>query len=100
MDTPLQVLTTDVMLMKCCTLGLRLWPPVPLNSREANVDTVLPRGGGPDGRSPIFIEAGQSVNYHVYSMHRLPSIFGEDADVFRPSRWDDPKLRPGWGYIP
>ncbi|KAK6854201.1 cytochrome P450 alkane hydroxylase [Apiospora arundinis] len=79
---------------------LRLWPPVPLNSREANVDTVLPRGGGTDGRSPIFVKAGQSVNYHVYSMHRLPSIFGEDAHVFRPDRWDDPKLRPGWGYIP
>lgn len=21
-------------------------------------------------------------------------------DVFRPERWDDPTLRPGWGYIP
>jgi cytochrome P450 len=73
---------------------------VPLNSREANCNTTLPRGGGPDGQSPVFIRAGQSVNYHVYSMHRLTSIFGEDAHEFRPDRWDDPKLRPGWGYIP
>ncbi|KAH9905495.1 putative cytochrome P450 alkane hydroxylase [Xylariomycetidae sp. FL2044] len=79
---------------------LRLWPPVPINSREANVDTILPRGGGPDGGSPIFVRAGQSVNYYLYSLHRLPEIFGEDAEVFRPERWDDPKLRPGWGYIP
>ncbi|RYO94789.1 hypothetical protein DL764_007767 [Monosporascus ibericus] len=79
---------------------LRLWPPVPLNSRQAKTNTTLPRGGGPDGQSPVFIRAGQSVNYHVYAMHRLPSIYGEDAHIFRPDRWDDPKLRPGWGYIP
>lgn len=33
-------------------------------------------------------------------MMRQPSIFGSDAEVFRPERWADPSLRPGWGYLP
>jgi cytochrome P450 len=34
-------------------------------------------------------------------MHRLPEIWGKDAEVFRPERWMDEAapLRPGWGYL-
>ena len=39
--------------------ALRLWPVVPLNSREAVRDTILPTGGGKDHKSPIFIPKGQ-----------------------------------------
>jgi len=69
-----------------------LYPVVPGNGRTALVDTTLPVGGGPDGKSPIFIKAGQQVNYQVYVMHRRKDLFGEDASEFKPERWE--KLRP------
>jgi len=49
---------------------LRLYPVVPLNGRFANKDTVLPRGGGKDGKSPIFIPKNTAVDYSVHvSLH-------------------------------
>ncbi|MCJ1431228.1 hypothetical protein MMC27_000579, partial [Xylographa pallens] len=73
---------------------LRIHPVVPGNSREANEDTVLPVGGGLDGKSPIFVPKGRVVAWSVYAMHRRKDYFGEDADEFRPERWET--LRPGW----
>jgi cytochrome P450 len=72
---------------------------VPGNARFASKDTTLPRGGGPDFQSPIFIPSGTVVVYSVYTMHRRTDIYGADAAVFRPERWDE-GLRPGWGYLP
>lgn len=74
-------------LQHCMSETLRVYPVVPLNSRQANKDTTLPHGGGPDGESPIFIPAGHLVEYSVYSMHRRRDIWGEDADQFNPERW-------------
>lgn len=80
---------------------LRLYPSVPLNIRTAVRRTVLPTGGGPEGNSPIFISAGQSVGYCVYAMHRRKDIYGPDADLFRPERWEGDQLRNvGFGYLP
>lgn len=67
--------------------ALRLEPVVPSNSRRAVKDTTLPTGGGPDGKSPVFIKKGTNVAYTVYIMHRNPAIWGEDAQEFRPERW-------------
>lgn len=78
--------------------ALRLYPVVPINVRMANKDTFLPVGGGPDGKDPIYVPRGQEVMYSVYTMHRRTDIFGEDADEYRPERWE--KLKPGWAYIP
>ncbi|KAL1598155.1 hypothetical protein SLS59_007165 [Nothophoma quercina] len=39
----------------CLNETLRLYPPVPWNSRRSTRDTSLPSGGGADGRSPIFV---------------------------------------------
>lgn len=64
----------------------------------AVVDTVLPRGGGPDGQSPILIPAKQNVVWSVYSMHRRKDYYGEDAEEFRPERWES--IRPTWEYLP
>lgn len=80
---------------------LRLYPVVPGNARFANKDTTIPRGGGPDGQSPIFVPKGQIVAYAVYAMHRRKDIYGPDALEFRPERWaPEEGLRPGWGYLP
>jgi cytochrome P450 len=64
----------------------------------ALVDTTLPVGGGPDGKSPIFVKKGQIVVYQVYTMQRRTDLYGEDALEFKPERWET--LRPGWNYLP
>ncbi|TVY93097.1 Cytochrome P450 monooxygenase [Lachnellula willkommii] len=77
---------------------LRLYPVVPNNSRYALRDTMLPCGGGPDGKSPVFVARGQIVTYCVYDLHRRRDLYGADADQFCPERWES--LRPGWAYLP
>jgi cytochrome P450 len=77
---------------------LRLYPIVPMNSRRAVRDTILPTGGGPEGKSPVAIKKGMAVGYSAYVMHRRRDIWGEDADEFRPSRWEGRKL--GWEFVP
>ncbi|KAI9374211.1 cytochrome P450 [Aspergillus egyptiacus] len=82
----------------CLNESLRLQPVVPVNARTAIKDTILPVGGGPDGRSPVFVAKGTIVGYSTYAMHRRTDYFGTDAEEFRPERWAD--LRPGWEYLP
>ncbi|KAF7857006.1 hypothetical protein EAF04_009766 [Stromatinia cepivora] len=78
--------------------SLRLYPLVPANFRVANKDTTLPRGGGKDGKSKIFVKKGALVEYHVFSLHRREDIWGKDANEFKPERWDGKKV--GWEYLP
>src|SRR6202012_3006690 len=82
----------------CLQETLRLYPTVPLNSRRSVVDTTLPRGGGPDGLSPVFVPRGTEVNDSVYATHRDKVLWGDDANDFRPERWDGRK--PGFEYLP
>ncbi|KAF7924111.1 uncharacterized protein EAE97_010723 [Botrytis byssoidea] len=81
----------------CINETMRLYPIVPTSSRVAIRDTVLPRGGGPDERSPTMVKKGTLVQYSSYGLHRRKDIYGEDADEFKPERWE--KFRPGWEYI-
>lgn len=85
-------------LQYCLNEALRLHPVVPLNGRTAVKDTTLPLGGGPDGKSPIFIPKGTQVNYQVWVMHRREEYYGKDADEFKPERWES--LRPSWQFLP
>ncbi|KAK3939387.1 cytochrome P450 [Diplogelasinospora grovesii] len=78
--------------------SLRLYPVVPFNSRYANKDTTLPRGGGKDGNSPVFIPKGSTCDYSVFVMQRRKDIWGPDADEFKPERWEGRKV--GWEYLP
>ena len=84
--------------------SLRLYPVVPENSRQAEVDTILPVGGGEDGKSPVFVAKGQLVHWSLYTMHRRKDLYGEDAESFVPERWldqgDEKGLRVGWEYLP
>lgn len=77
---------------------LRLYPVVPFNRRSSICDTTLPRGGGPDGLSPVYLRKGQSVLYSTHVMHRRKDIWGPDADDFKPDRWINRKV--GWEYLP
>ncbi|KAJ9611983.1 hypothetical protein H2200_003578 [Cladophialophora chaetospira] len=78
--------------------SLRVMPVVPGNSREAIRDTILPLGGGVDGKAPALIKKGEVVAYSPWSMHRRKDFYGEDAMEFKPERWEH--LRPGWEYLP
>ncbi|KAH4054852.1 hypothetical protein HBH70_047010 [Parastagonospora nodorum] len=84
----------------------RLYPSIPVNTRTAVHTTVLPTGGGPDRKSPVLVPNGSAIAFSVYSMHRRPDLFGMDAEIFRPERWDeimplhkDP-TKAKWGYLP
>lgn len=85
-------------LQQCNNEILRLYPVVPINARHAFKDATLPVGGGPDGKSPIFISAGTAVEYSVYALHRRKDLWGADADDFIPERWENRKV--GWEYVP
>ena len=87
-------------------IALRLYPPLPVNTRTAVRTTVLPTGGGPDRKSPVLIPKRSAVAYSVYSMHRRPDLYGMDAELFRPERWEeDMPLQNNptdlkWSYLP
>jgi len=81
--------------------GLRIYPPVPLNNREATKTTFLPTGGGSDGQHPILVRKGELVVFSQYVNSRVNSIYGQDADRFRPERWEGKELaKIGWAYFP
>ncbi|KAJ5652435.1 hypothetical protein N7507_009861 [Penicillium longicatenatum] len=92
----------------CVKEVLRLFPTVPFNNRVALQDTVLPRGGGPDGLSPIVVPAGSEISLPHYPLYRRKDIFGDDAEEFVPERWlssDDERSSDSWtkqseNYLP
>jgi cytochrome P450 len=71
---------------------------VPVNGRYANKDTTLPRGGGPDGKSKIFVPKGSACEYSVHVMHHRKDLWGDDAEEFKPERWE--RKRVGWEFLP
>lgn len=85
-------------LQHCNNEALRLNPVVPINSRTANKDTTLPRGGGPDGKSPIFVPKGRQIDYSVHAMHHRKDIWGDDVEEFKPERFEN--RRGGWEFLP
>ena len=76
----------------------RRYPPIGTTTRIALRDTVLPTGGGPTGASPIFVRRGDELSTSFYALHQRVETFGDDAEVWRPERWQD--LRPPpWTFV-
>lgn len=71
---------------------------MPDNGRRTAKDTTLPRGGGADGQSPIYLKANTDVLYSTHVMHRRKDLWGEDADEFKPERFEG--RRHGWDFLP
>lgn len=84
----------------------RLTPISTLTARECLRDVVFPTGGGAGGRSPLLVRAGDIVEMHFRCTLRDRDYWGDDAEDFRPERWEDDGsgdgggLRPTWEYTP
>ena len=72
--------------------------PANRNMRICLKDCILPTGGGLDGKAPIFVSRGTQVSVNFGATQRDKDIWGEDANEFRPERWEHMKL--GWHYTP
>ncbi|KAL8254807.1 hypothetical protein R6Q59_033028 [Mikania micrantha] len=59
--------------------GLRLYPPVPVDTKACLKNDVMPDG--------TFVGEGWFVTYHTYAMGRMESVWGKDCGEFRPERW-------------
>ncbi|KAJ4423678.1 hypothetical protein N0V82_001701 [Gnomoniopsis sp. IMI 355080] len=94
----LETLKSCSYLQWCLNETLRLFPAGPINVREAVRDTVLPVGGGPDGKGPVAVAKGARVQLGTYLAHRRKDLWGPDADDFRPERWEG--RRRGWEFTP
>ncbi|KAF2126178.1 cytochrome P450 [Dothidotthia symphoricarpi CBS 119687] len=63
-------------------------------TRTAFKDTILPKGGGPDGESPLFMEKGDQVCVHGWGCNHIESVWGDDCYDFTPDRWNHMKIPP------
>ncbi|TMW66981.1 hypothetical protein Poli38472_012097 [Pythium oligandrum] len=61
--------------------NLRLNPPLAVTARTANAPTTLSDG--------TFIDRSDRVVLMTYAQARQPSVWGEDAAIFKPERWID-----------
>ena len=79
----------------------RLNPAIGTNTRMALQDTMLPTGGAlASSRShPVYVQKGDTITISFYALHRRQDLFGSDANMFRPERWESLHLPP-WCYLP
>ncbi|KAG9443690.1 hypothetical protein H6P81_015030 [Aristolochia fimbriata] len=59
--------------------SLRLYSPVPHNSRQSATDDVLPDGSR--------VGKGWFADYSAYAMGRMENLWGPDCREFKPERW-------------
>ncbi|KLO08865.1 cytochrome P450 monooxygenase pc-1 [Schizopora paradoxa] len=70
---------------------LRLFPPVPFDSRRPKKATLL-APASPGGK-PFYIPSDTGVLYSVLLMHRRTDLWGPDAMEFDPDRFLDDRLQ-------
>ncbi|KAE8125127.1 hypothetical protein FH972_019962 [Carpinus fangiana] len=59
--------------------ALRLYPPLPVDSKACLKNDIMPDG--------TFVRKGWLVTYHTYAMGRMESIWGKNCHEFLPERW-------------
>ncbi|KAM1238600.1 hypothetical protein ACFX2I_039288 [Malus domestica] len=59
--------------------AMRLYPPVPVDTKACLNDDVLPDG--------TFVGKGWFVTYHAYAMGRMEKIWGKNCREYLPERW-------------
>ncbi|XP_004301073.1 PREDICTED: cytochrome P450 94B3-like [Fragaria vesca subsp. vesca] len=59
--------------------AMRLYPPVPVDSKQCINDDVMPDG--------TVLKKGWFVTYHAYAMGRMETIWGKDCREYVPERW-------------
>ncbi|XP_028767405.1 cytochrome P450 94B3-like [Neltuma alba] len=67
--------------------AMRLYPPVPVDTRACSGDEVLPDG--------TMIKKDWFISYHTYAMGRMESIWGEDCCEYKPERWIEDGIYQG-----
>lgn len=77
-----------------------MYPILPKIFRMALTSTLLPTGGGPDGKSPIYTPKGTMFSTSSYALHRDAALWGSDAAEFIPERWNN-NFKPAAGaFLP
>ncbi|EEF41419.1 cytochrome P450 94A1 [Ricinus communis] len=72
--------------------SMRLYPPVPTDSKLAIGDDVLPDG--------TVVTKGSRVTYHPYAMGRLEMLWGADWADFKPERWLERDIvNEKWNFV-
>ncbi|KAL5068117.1 hypothetical protein RYX36_019004 [Vicia faba] len=71
--------------------SMRLYPPVPVDTKVAVHDDVLPDG--------TLVNKGWRVTYHIYAMGRSEKIWGPDWAEFRPERWLTRDEVGKWSFV-
>ncbi|KAG6374897.1 cytochrome P450 [Boletus reticuloceps] len=68
---------------------LRLYPPIPFNTRSTIEAQIWP---AVNGAKPFYIPPNTTTVYAVFLMHRRKDLWGPDADQFDPDRFLDERL--------
>nr|DAD36695.1 TPA_asm: hypothetical protein HUJ06_007336 [Nelumbo nucifera] len=72
--------------------SMRLYPPVPSDTKEAAMDDVLPDG--------TIVRKGTRVIYLPYAMGRMEGLWGSDWREFKPERWlERDELTGKWSFM-
>ena len=87
---------TSPFLTVLTAIALRLFPLVLLISRTASETTTLP---GSRGTARIPVPKDTKVVFNTFVLHRSPDLFGDDADKFRPERWEEGQ-KDEYAYLP
>ncbi|KAI7991787.1 Cytochrome P450 94B1 [Camellia lanceoleosa] len=73
--------------------SMRLYPPVPVDGKQAVDDDVLLDG--------MVIKKGMRVSYHPYAMGRSEKLWGSNWAEFRPERWLEMRAAAAgkWSFV-